>query len=90
MKKFAVILFTVLLISICTINISAASYLAPQDMDGLQTADIKIYLGDLPNALEPALRSDQVIRTTAYTSGIDIAAIITDTGTLSLIKPFFR
>lgn len=83
MKKFLVLLFAVLLISISTINISAASYLAPQDMDGLQNADIKIYLGDLPDPLEPALRSDQVTPTTAYTSGIDIAAIITDTGTLS-------
>lgn len=86
MKKFVVLLFAVLLISISTINISAASYLAPQDMDGLQNADIKIYLGDLPDPLEPALRPDQVTPTTAYTSGIDIAAIITDTGTLSNTK----
>lgn len=89
MKK-KIIPFTVALIALIlcfTLPAAAAKVGAPQDMDGLQVADIQIYLGDLTTPISPStFDSDITVRTTAYTSGLDIAEIITDFGTMSFTK----
>lgn len=87
MKKILPCALALITVILCfTLPAAAATFGAPQNMDGLQIADIDFYLGDLPSPLQPILNTDQVIATTAYTSGVDLAAIIYDSGTMLFTK----
>lgn len=87
-KKIILYMIALITVILCfTLPAAAAKVGAPQDMDGLQVADIQIYLGDLTTPFSPStFQSDIAVRTTAYTSGLDIAEIITDFGTMSFTK----
>ena len=92
MKKMALFLILISVITILLILPSAAAKLgAPQDMDGLQVANITYYLGDSFVFYEPTLTSDIIVRSTAYTQGLDIAKLIAsiDTGSNTKIRLTF-
>lgn len=93
MKK-KIIPFTVALITIIlcfTLPAAATKLGAPQDMDGLQIANITYYLGDSFTFYEPDLSSDFVTTTTAYTKGLNLSSLITsiDTGSNTKIRLSF-
>lgn len=84
MKK-KIIPYTVVVISfiLClTLPAGAAELGAPQDMDGLQVANIVYYLGDSFTFYEPTFTADMIVPTTAYTRGLDLAELVSsiDTG----------
>lgn len=90
MKK-KIIPFTVALITLIlcfTLPAAATKLGAPQDMDGLQIANITYYLGDSFTFYEPDLSSDFVTTTTAYTKGLNLSSLITsiDTGSNTKIR----
>lgn len=88
MKK-KIIPFTLALITIIlcfTLPAAAAKLGAPQDMDGLQVANIVYYLGDSLTFAEPTFTPDIITRTTAYTNGLDLAALVSSINTGSNTK----
>ena len=88
-KRIITISLVLITLILCFILPTAATKLgAPQDMDGLQIANITYYLGDSTTFYEPTLSSDMVIATTAYTRGLDLAALISsiDTGSHTKIR----
>lgn len=90
MKK-KIIPFTLATITLilCFILPAAAAKLgAPQTMDGLQAANIVYYLGDSFTFYEPTFSSDMIVSTTAYTHGLDLAALVSsiDTGSNTKIS----
>lgn len=90
-KKF--ILYTLALITVIlsfTIPAGATKLGAPQTMDGLQAANIVYYLGDSLIFSEPLLNSDSVVPTTPYTSGLDLAYIVSQIETSNNTKITFN
>lgn len=89
--KRKIIPFTIALITLIlcfTLPAAATKLGAPQDMDGLQIANITYYLGDSFTFYEPNLSSDFVTTTTAYTKGLNLSSLITsiDTGSNTKIR----
>lgn len=88
-KRIITISLVLITLILCFILPTAATKLgAPQDMDGLQIANITYYLGDSLTFNNPILTSDFVTSTTAYTKGLNLASLITsiDTGTQTKIR----
>lgn len=88
MKK-KIVPFTVTLITIIlcfTLPAAAAMLGAPQTMDGLQVANIVYYLGDSFTFYEPTFSADMISPTTAYTHGLDLAALVSSIDTASNTK----
>ena len=74
---------------LCFILPAGASTLgAPQNMDGLQVANIVYYLGDSFIFYDPTFSSDMIISTTAYSRGLDLAELVSsiDTGSNTKIR----
>lgn len=82
----ALVLITVIVFF--TFPAAAATIGAPQNMDGLQVANIVYYLGDSFSFYDPVFTSDMIVSTTAYTSGLDLAQLISsiDTGSYTKIR----
>lgn len=87
MKKFLIFSFILcLLLFSFILPLSAAELGAPQTMDGLQIADITYFLGDSFTFYQPTLSVDLVSTTTAYTKGLDLAALVSSINTGSNTK----
>lgn len=82
----AAVLLTLLLC--LSLPVGAAKLGAPQDMDGLQVANIVYLLGDTTVFYEPTFSSDMIVSTTAYTRGLDLAELVSsiDTGSNTKIR----
>lgn len=88
-KKILCFCFVIISIILCfTLPAAATKLGAPQNMDGLQVANIQYYLGDSLTFNEPIFSSDMVIATTAYTRGLDLAELVSsiDTGSNTKIR----
>lgn len=86
-KKILPLSLVLITLILCfTLPASAAKLGAPQDMDGLQVANILYYLGDSLTFYEPIFTSDMVISTTAYTRGLDLAVLVSSIDTASNTK----
>lgn len=91
-KKIIPISVALITIILCfTLPAAATKLGAPQNMDGLQIANITYYLGDSFTFYEPVLSSDFVTTTTAYTKGLNLSSLITsiDTGSNTKIRLSF-
>lgn len=78
MKKFLSTAIIFITIFLCfTISTNAAQLGSPQNMDGLQIANISYYLGDSNTINDAIITQDLSVTTTAYTSGLNIAKLVT-------------
>lgn len=76
-KKILPYMLALITVILCFIlPAAAASYNAPQDLYGLQAATITHYWGDSFIFSDTVVDQSQVVRTTAYSTGIDIADLI--------------
>lgn len=88
-KKIIPLMVALITLILCfTLPTSAATLGAPQDMDGIQVANIVYYLGDSLTFSEPTFSTDMITATTAYTHGLDLAGIVSsiDTGSNTKIR----
>lgn len=88
-KKIIPLTVTLITVILCfTLPAAAAMIGAPQTMDGLQVANIVYYLGDSLTFNEPTFTPDMISTTTAYTHGLDLAALVSsiDTGSNTKIR----
>lgn len=86
-KKILPFMLVLITLILCfTLPAAAAKLGAPQDMDGLQAANIVYYLGDSLTFNEPNFSTEMITATTAYTHGLDLAAIVSSIDTDSNTK----
>ena len=88
-NKILLCMIALITLILCFILPAGASTLgAPQNMDGLQVANIVYYLGDSFIFYDPILSSDMIISTTAYSRGLDLAELVSsiDTGSNTKIR----
>ena len=94
MKKSVKIFLSLTLISVLlvTVSISAsAGYLTgPPELLGLQSAYVAIYYGSSTSSVNAALDQSMVVRTSAYTQGLDLADLICNNSPASNTKATIR
>lgn len=94
MKKSVKIFLSLTLISILLVTVSlsaSAGYLTgPPELLGLQSAYVAIFYGSSSSAVNAAVDQSMVVRTTAYSQGLDLADVICNNSPGSYTKATIR